>query len=64
MLDSWKPGSEIAFKRFEGWKSGSPPFFKRVVDRQIASAGTRRALLERATPISRSTCRRRIFPSW
>ena len=47
MLDSWKPGSEIAFKRFEGWKSGSPPFFKRVVDRQIASAGTRRALLEK-----------------
>ena len=47
MLDSWKPGSEIAFKRFEDWKSGPLPFFKRIVDRQIASAGTRRALLEK-----------------
>ena len=41
------PGSEIVFKRFEDWKSGPLPFFSRVVSRQIASAGTRRALLEK-----------------
>ncbi len=47
MVDSWKPGSEIVFKRFDAWKSGPLPFFKKVISRQIASAGTRRALLEK-----------------
>ncbi|MGA2127028.1 MAG: ABC transporter substrate-binding protein, partial [Xanthobacteraceae bacterium] len=46
-LESWKPGSEIVFKRFDDWKSGPLPYFKRVISRQIASAGTRRALLEK-----------------
>jgi peptide/nickel transport system substrate-binding protein len=46
-VESWKPGSEIVFKRFDDWKSGPLPFFKRVISRQIASAGTRRALLEK-----------------
>lgn len=47
MVESWKPGNEIVFKRFEDWKSGPKPFFSRVINRQIASAGTRRALLEK-----------------
>jgi peptide/nickel transport system substrate-binding protein len=47
MLESWKPGSEITFTRFENWKSGPKPAMERVVVRQIASAGTRRALLEK-----------------
>lgn len=47
MVESWKPGSEIVFKRFDAWKSGPKPFFERVISRQIASAGTRRALLEK-----------------
>ncbi len=47
MIESWKPGSEIVFKRFDDWKSGPLPDFKRVVSRQIPSAGTRRALLEK-----------------
>ncbi len=47
MVESWKPGSEIVFKRFDDWKSGPLPYFKRVISRQIASAGTRRALLEK-----------------
>jgi peptide/nickel transport system substrate-binding protein len=47
IVDSWKPGSEIVFKRFDDWKSGPKPFFSRVISRQIASAGTRRALLEK-----------------
>ena len=47
MVESWKPGSEIVFKRFDAWKSGPLPYFTRVVNRQIASAGTRRALLEK-----------------
>lgn len=47
MVESWKPGNEIVFKRFEGWKSGPLPAMKRVIERQIESAGTRRALLEK-----------------
>ena len=47
MVASWKPGSEIDFKRFDAWKSGPAPFFQKVVERQIASPGTRRALLEK-----------------
>jgi peptide/nickel transport system substrate-binding protein len=46
-VDTWKPGSEITFKRFDAWKSGTLPSFEKVIVRQIASAGTRRALLER-----------------
>lgn len=47
MVERWKPGSEIAFKRFDAWKSGPLPSFEKVVVKQIASAGTRRALLEK-----------------
>jgi peptide/nickel transport system substrate-binding protein len=47
MVESWKPGSEIVFKRFEAWKSGPLPAMKKVIERQIESAGTRRALLEK-----------------
>jgi peptide/nickel transport system substrate-binding protein len=44
---SWKAGDQIVFDRFDGWKSGPLPALKRVVYREIASAGTRRALLEK-----------------
>ncbi|HEY1723659.1 MAG TPA: ABC transporter substrate-binding protein [Magnetospirillaceae bacterium] len=47
MVDSWKPGTEIVFKRFENWKSGPLPAMKKVIEKQIESAGTRRALLEK-----------------
>lgn len=47
MVESWKPGSEIVFTRFDDWKSGPLPYFKKVISRQIPSAGTRRALLEK-----------------
>ncbi len=44
---SWKPGDQIVFERFDAWKSGDLPKLKRVVYREIESAGTRRALLEK-----------------
>jgi peptide/nickel transport system substrate-binding protein len=47
IVETWKPGSELVFKRYDGWKSGPLPYFRRVISRQIASAGTRRALLEK-----------------
>jgi peptide/nickel transport system substrate-binding protein len=46
-IESWKPGSETIFARFDGWKSGPLPTIKRVIARDIPSAGTRRAMLEK-----------------
>lgn len=44
---SWKPGDQLVLTRFDDWKSGPAPELKKVVFRQIASPGTRRALLEK-----------------
>ena len=44
---SWTPGSEVVFERNDAWKSGALPKIRRVVWRQVPSAGNRRALIER-----------------
>jgi peptide/nickel transport system substrate-binding protein len=46
-LESWTPGQQTIFTRFDDWKSGPLPKLKRVIYKQIPSAGTRRALLEK-----------------
>ncbi len=46
-VQSWKPGDQLVLTRFDDWKSGPAPQLKRIVFRQIASPGTRRALLEK-----------------
>ena len=46
-LESYKPGQEIIYARFEDWKSGKLPKIRRIVQREIPSAGNRRALLEK-----------------
>src|SRR3954464_3312081 len=46
-IESWKPGTETIFARFDDWKSGPLPKLKRIIARDIPSAGTRRAMLER-----------------
>ena len=46
-LESWKPGQETIYGRFDDWKSGPLPKLKRVIVREVPSAGNRRALLER-----------------
>lgn len=46
-VDSWKPGQELVLVRNEDWKSGPLPKLKKVVMREVPSAGNRRALLER-----------------
>src|SRR3954464_8374532 len=46
-VESWKPGTETVFARFDDWKSGALPKIKRIIARDIPSAGTRRAMLER-----------------
>jgi peptide/nickel transport system substrate-binding protein len=46
-LESWKPGQEAVYTRFDDWKSGPLPKLKRVIVREVPSAGNRRALLEK-----------------
>jgi peptide/nickel transport system substrate-binding protein len=46
-LEHWIPGQEIAFVRFDAWKSGPLPKIRRVVLREVPAAGNRRALMER-----------------
>ncbi|MEM6490413.1 MAG: ABC transporter substrate-binding protein [Pseudomonadota bacterium] len=47
MLERWDPGQQVVYRRFEDWKSGEKPGVSRVIMREIPSASTRRALLER-----------------
>lgn len=46
-VESWKPGSETIYSRFDNWKSGKLPSLRRIITRDIASPSTRRALLEK-----------------
>ena len=46
-IESWTPGQQTVFVRFDAWKSGPLPKLQKVIYRQIASAGTRRALIEK-----------------
>ena len=46
-IESWKPGTETILSRFDDWKCGPLPKVKRIIARDIPSAGTRRATLER-----------------
>ena len=49
MLERWDPGQQTIYKRYEGWKSGPLPSMQRVIMREVPSAATRRALLERGS---------------
>jgi peptide/nickel transport system substrate-binding protein len=46
-LESWKSGQEIIYQRFDDWKSGPLPKIRRIIQREVPSAGNRRALLEK-----------------
>ncbi len=46
-IESWRPGQETVYARFEDWKSGPLPKIRRIIVREIPSAGTRRAMLEK-----------------
>ena len=44
-VEAYRPGQEIVYVRFDDWKSGPLPKLRRVVQREVPSAGNRRALL-------------------
>jgi peptide/nickel transport system substrate-binding protein len=46
-LERWDPGQQTVYTRYDDWKNGELPGVKRVIIREIPSASTRRALLER-----------------
>ena len=47
MLENWQPGQQLVYKRFDNWKNGPLPAMERVIVREVSSAATRRALVER-----------------
>jgi peptide/nickel transport system substrate-binding protein len=46
-VESWKPGQELVYTRFDEWKNGPLPKIKRIIQRDIPSSGNRRALLQK-----------------
>ena len=46
-VEAFKPGQEIIYARYDAWASGPLPKIRRIVQREIPSAGNRRALLEK-----------------
>ncbi|MCA3226273.1 MAG: ABC transporter substrate-binding protein [Burkholderiales bacterium] len=44
-VEAFRPGQEIIYVRNDDWKSGPLPKLRRIVQRQVPSAGNRRALL-------------------
>lgn len=44
-VETFRPGQEIIYVRFDDWKSGPLPKLRRIVQRDVPNAGNRRALL-------------------
>ena len=44
-VEAFRPGQEIIYVRNEDWKSGPIPKLRRIIQREVPSAGNRRALL-------------------
>ena len=44
----WDPGQQLVYERNDKWTSGPLPGVKRVILREVPSAATRRALIERS----------------
>jgi peptide/nickel transport system substrate-binding protein len=46
-VEAWRPGQEIIYTRYDDWKSGPLPKLRRIIQREVPSAGNRRALLSK-----------------
>ncbi|MFG1478403.1 ABC transporter substrate-binding protein [Xanthobacter sp. V4C-4] len=46
-VERWEPGQQLVYARNDKWTSGTLPQARRVIMREIPSAATRRALIER-----------------
>lgn len=43
----WDPGQQVVYERFDGWVGGPLPAYTRAIMREVPSAATQRALVER-----------------
>ncbi len=43
----WDSGQQVVFERFDGWVGGPVPQVRRIIMREVPSAATQRALVER-----------------
>jgi len=43
-VESFKSSEQVVLARLDGWKGGTPPKFQRAMYRNVAAAGTRRAV--------------------
>jgi len=48
-LERWDPGQQVVYARNDDWTGGPLPALRRVIIREVPSASTRRALLERGS---------------
>jgi peptide/nickel transport system substrate-binding protein len=46
-VEAFRPGQEIVYMRYDEWKSGPLPKLRRIIQREVPSAGNRRALLSK-----------------
>ncbi len=46
-VEAFRPGQEIIYVRYDDWKSGPLPKLRRIIQREVPSAGNRRALLSK-----------------
>lgn len=46
-ISRWDPGQQFVYERNDSWALGTLPAIKRVIVREVPSASTRRALIER-----------------
>jgi len=47
VVERWEPGQQLVYARNDKWTSGKLPAAKRIIMREVPSAATRRALIER-----------------
>ncbi|MDM0035161.1 ABC transporter substrate-binding protein [Variovorax sp. J22P271] len=46
-IESWTPGQQVVYARFDDWKSGALPYVRRAVFQTVPTAATRSAALQR-----------------
>ncbi|MXN17919.1 ABC transporter substrate-binding protein [Pseudooceanicola sp. GBMRC 2024] len=46
-VSRWDPGQQVVYERYDGWVGGPTPAYARVIMREVPSAATQRALIER-----------------
>jgi peptide/nickel transport system substrate-binding protein len=46
-IESWTPGQQVVYARFDAWRSGPLPFVRRAVFQTVPAAATRAAALQK-----------------